>query len=166
MTDKKSIGETVVSVVIRAIAAALTAIFFLPPLFAVSCEGSNELFEFTGLNTLVGKTITTALGPQKVNGNFWAVFLLVIPVALFLVIQLRRNLSFLTRAVFIISTALSFLGVGAFYLLSVVVAKQAQENLMTAMVSVWFWVSVGLYIGSGVVSLVSVFAFRRKKACT
>ncbi|MCL1852082.1 MAG: hypothetical protein FWF88_03505 [Peptococcaceae bacterium] len=148
-----------VAAIVKVAAVALCVLFFLP-LFSVSCQGVE--ISFNGWNTAFGKTVSTYGSSNKVDGNIAALFLLLIPAALFVAFQFKKNLQFINGKLFLISTGFSALGLIGFIVLAMVVNKQAEENLLIAKYTFWYYLSIILYIVAGLISLWCVLSAKKK----
>lgn len=145
--------------IIKLVAIGLFILFFLP-LFSVSCEGMK--ITFSGVNAAFGKTVSVFGTNERVNGNLIAIFLLLIPAALFCVFQFKKKLSFVSGKLFQISTGLAALGLLVCIILSSSVNKMAAENMMIAQFTFWYYLTIILYIGSGFISAWSVVLAKKK----
>jgi len=141
------------------IAAILVIIFFFP-LFEVSCQGMS--ISFNGWDAAFGKTISSFGSSEKIQGNILAIFLLIIPIVMVITFLTQKNLSFVDNKVFIFSSILSVAGVIGFIALSVSANNQAEANMLKASFTIWYYLSVILYIVSGLISIGCIFWAKKK----
>jgi len=151
-----------VATVIKVVAVTLCILFFLP-MFSVSCQGAK--ISFNGWASAFGKTFQG----EKIEGNFMAFFLLLIPAALFIAFQFKKNLQFINGKLFLISTGISAMGLIGFiaYAMGVnsAVAEQAGEigGLLTPDFTFWYYLSIILYIVAGLVSVWCVVSAKKRE---
>ncbi|MCL2488663.1 MAG: zinc ribbon domain-containing protein [Oscillospiraceae bacterium] len=160
------------ALLIKIIAAVLCVIFFLP-LFNVSCAGTS-LISFNGLDSTFGKDISSGFGDfggsEKVSGNFLAIFLLLIPAALFIALQFKKNLAFLEGRMYQAAAALSVLGVIAFIVFRIGVSGKVASymedagSVITAKFTFWYYLSILLYIVIGGISVMYLLDAKKKSA--
>jgi len=147
-----------ISTIIKIIAIGLCILFFLP-LFSVSCTGMK--LSFNGLDATLGKTISMYGSKEKIDGNFLAIFLLLIPAALFSAFQFKQKISFVAGKLFKISTGLSVLGLIGFIILTFTVNNYAEQNLATASFTFWYYLSILLYLIAGAISIGCVLSGKK-----
>ncbi|MCL2078774.1 MAG: hypothetical protein FWH17_02905 [Oscillospiraceae bacterium] len=148
-----------ISLIVR-IAAVVLCVFFFLPMFSVSCSGMT-LLSFSGLNSTIGASISSPYGygePEKIDGNFLAILLFLIPAALFIAYQFKSKLSFLHGKLFAAGTVLSGLGVLNLIIFAVLVNSKISgetEGMSLSSVgasldfSFWYYFSYFLYVVSG-----------------
>lgn len=145
------------SLVIRGVALFLCALFFFP-LFSVSCSGTT--INFNGIDSTIGKNVSAMGSSDRIDGNLLSIFLLLIPLALFLAFQLKKWLPFIRGKLFLTSASLSVAGIIAFGLFSAAVRKRAEENYAAARFSGAYYFSIVLYVLLAAVSVLCFFVGR------
>jgi hypothetical protein len=93
---------------------------------------------------------------RKIDGNFLAIFLLLIPAAMFLAFYLRNSLAFIKGKLFRVSAGLAGLGLVGFIIFAARVNSiAAREGIPGefAKYTFWYYLSIILYIASGFVSV-------------
>ena len=148
-----------VSKIIKGIALCLMLFFFLP-LFVVGCQGMQV--EFSGWNATVGQSMYIMGMRERINGNIMAGFLFLIPLALFVIFQFKKKLHFVNGKLFLFSTGLSALGLLGFYILHNRVNSFAEQNMVMAQFTFWYYFSIILYIVSGIISVWSIVAAKKR----
>lgn len=152
-------GKTVkIATALKIIAIALFVIFFFP-LFTVSC--SNTSINFNGMNAVFGKTVEVMGEKSKIDGSFIVIILLLVPAAQFAAIHFKKNFEFIKGKLYLISTALSVLGLIGFMFLTSEVNKKAEESMATVKYTFWYYLSIILYIVAGIVSLMCVISSKK-----
>jgi hypothetical protein len=134
-----------IGTIIKVIALVLCVLFFLP-LVTVSCAGAVE--SFSGLDSAIGK--------EYVSGNFLAILMLLIPVALFVIFQFKKKRTFIQGKVFVLSTVLSVVGLVIFIAYPVIVIGIMIENVGEVLpfrLTPWYFLSVILYIVNLILSI-------------
>lgn len=136
-----------VGVVIEVISVVLALIYFLP-LFKVSLFGMS--LNFNGWNATFGKTLSILGDSQKIDGNFAAILLLLVPFAVFAVVQFRPKLGFLAGKLFWTTASLSVVGFVILMVLRAIVSSTVNQEdnygLLTADYSGWYYFSIILYL--------------------
>jgi len=144
--------------VIKIIAVALAILFFLP-LFSVSCEGMQ--ISFSGWDSAFGKTVAAwGMGAERIGGNIMAIFLLLIPIALFVAVQFKENFSFLQGKLFNATLGLSVMGIIGFIALNISVGAEA--TIFRVNFTFWYYLSIILYILSGILSFGCMNSLKNK----
>jgi len=136
--------EIRVGTVLKSIFIVLAIVFFFP-LFKVSFMGLMPL-SFSGWNAAFGKTISMFGESDTINGNFAAVLLLLIPLLSFAVVQFKAKMRFLSGKLFWTTAALALVGFVVLAVLKSVVSGMAQDNMLSAQYSGWYYLSMVLYI--------------------
>ena len=152
---KEKGGGLKISAVIQVFTVLLTLFYFLP-LFSVSCEGMSAA-KFTGLNATFGKTIgnSSIWGSdlnQRIDGNVAAIFILLIPVAIFFLLQFKDKVQLIRDKAMSISTILSGLGIVVFIVLAITVNNKAAQNAVRANFTGAYTWSIIFYVISGLLS--------------
>lgn len=94
----------------KLIGGLLTLFFFLP-WATVSCAGAGSPESFSGWTAMTGRNIAQGWGvAEHVNGSFGMIFLLLIPLALFLLTHFHNRLSWAATRIYAILAALSLIG--------------------------------------------------------
>ena len=166
---KKTIN---INLIIKIIALALCVLFFFP-MFSVSCQGIK--ISFNGWDSAFGKTIESSLGSMfsekksdKINGNFMAIFLFLVPAILFIMFQFKKNLSFIKGKLFFVSTGLSAIGVMSFITYAIAINNAIEKQMgdigkLAVKFTFWYYLSIILYILTGLTSVVSIISLKKKK---
>ena len=147
--------------------AALLALFYFLPLFSVSCQGMK--ITFNGFSATFGKVISMGsfmgerLGSERIPGNFLAIFILVIPVVLFLLFLAKDKVALLRRSAMPISTVLSILGIIVFIVLAAVVKEEAAKNSMTASFKGAYTFSIIFYVLILLLSILGCWQQRKRQ---
>jgi hypothetical protein len=143
------------AVVVQVIAVALIAIFFFP-LFRVGFDSLGV--SFSGFETAFGKNIDMLFASERTDGNLMAIFLLLIPAAIFMLFLFKNKSAFIANKLFVISCGLSALGVTAFVAFTLGVKDALGEM---PRFSFWYYLSVVLYIAAGVISAAGVSSLKK-----
>ncbi|MDR1329696.1 MAG: zinc ribbon domain-containing protein [Oscillospiraceae bacterium] len=143
------------AVVVQVIAVALIAIFFFP-LFRVGFDSLGV--SFSGFETAFGKNIDMLFASERIDGNLMAIFLLLIPAAIFVLFLFKNKSAFIANKLFVISCGLSALGVAAFVAFTLGVRDVLGEM---PRFSFWYYLAVVLYIAAGVISAVAVSSLKK-----
>jgi len=149
--------------IIKVVALALCVLFFLP-MFSVNCSGIT--ITFTGLNAAFGKTISFFGVSEKIDGNLAAIFLLIIPAALFASLQFKKNSSVVSGKLFKISTGLSALGLLGFIIFTVAVNNEVYEQtggMVSPQYTFWYYLSILLYLIAGAISIGCILSVKKRQ---
>lgn len=147
-----------VATIIKGIAIALAVMYFLP-WFTVSCSGVK--ITFSGFNATFGKYVHFYDTPQWVGGSIAALFLLLIPAALFAIFHFEKKMPFISGKMFIISTILSAVGLIGFIGVGNSI-NTAGGGYIVPSYSFWYYFSMILYIATGVISLFCIKTAKKK----
>jgi hypothetical protein len=139
--------------VIRIISIVLVILFFLP---VVSISYYYTDTTANGWATAFG----IRDGGMRVGGNFIFIFLLLIPVALFVAYQFKEKIPFIQGKLFLISSGLCVAGL-LVYLIGFSALNGADGT--GAGITFWSFVSILLYLLAGAVSVGCYFAGKKKK---
>ena len=135
-------------------------------MFTVSCQG--QVLEFSGLESAIGKSAGSGMGTVT-DGNFLAFALLLLPAAIFIVIQFRNKSSALERNSFTASLLLSAAGVVMMIIYQLIVNNKVAQSsanmgffntntqVFDVNFTVEYWLSILLYI---LILIMSLFAKR------
>ena len=146
--------------IIKVIAIVLCLLFFLP-MFTVSC--GNMTISISGLDSTIGKTVSSFGMNERIPGNFLTIFLLLIPASLFCVFHFRRSLAFAQGNLFALSMGVS--GSGFLALIIFVMSVNARisaegEAFLDVKFTFWYYLSLILYVIS---CTISYMCFRSAK---
>jgi len=137
-------GVTIKAGLIFKIIPALLFVALLLPFFSFGVR----IMGMTMADTMNG--FTAIIGPEGVSGNFFAVFLLIIPILIFVMYQFNNALKFVTGKLFVFSTALCGLG----FIMLFIVRSSLNSSFQPGFASgaAGFTISVILYILATIVS--------------
>ncbi|MCR5556425.1 MAG: zinc ribbon domain-containing protein [Butyrivibrio sp.] len=130
--------------IMKILGGGVALLFFLPT-FLVSCSG--ETINVTGANMLVGVSYE---GKKVADGNFWAVFLLLIPIAI-LTIWFLKQISSKTKG--LITAICAVIDIIAWIVAQSKVSAFAEENMCRFKTTAWYWINLIL------LAILAIFAF-------
>jgi hypothetical protein len=141
-------GKTLKVSLIFKVASVLLAISFFLPFFSVQLR----MFGITAEQSMNGST--AMLGYEGTDGSFMAFFLLLIPIAIFILFhftkQLEEKLAFIKGKMYLFSTGGFGLGFIVLFLVRNSVTSTFRGNIAN---SVGFWLTLSLYLIAGAVSV-------------
>jgi hypothetical protein len=97
-------------------------------------------------------------GPEGYGGNFWSLFLILIPVAIFVFVQFKDSLSFVKGRLFLLTTALFALGI---IMLLIFSSRVNSVFLVLSSLSAAYYISLVLYIIAGILSVGCLISARK-----
>lgn len=128
---------------------------------------------FSGWDSVVGKTVVnqssnswyeSASNSQRhFDGNFMAIFLLLIPAALFAAFQFKSKFTFVVSRLYPVSAGLSGLGLIALLIYSSSVGNEVKElgsGLVAHKFTFWYFLSLLLYAAAGFISMKCVLSIK------
>jgi len=144
--------------IIKFASLAICILFFFP-LFTVSC--SDYTISFTGFDATFGKAVNVLGSSERVDGNFASIFLLIIPLAIFLAFQLKKIQQALQGKIFYTAAGLSVAGIAAMNIFKGAVRERAQSEMLHPEFTATFNIMIFLYII--VVAIAAASAYLLKK---
>jgi hypothetical protein len=127
----------------------------------------NMKVSFTGWNSEAGKTIidtsssslysslSSNSNTRRIEGEPMAIFLLLIPAALFAAFQFKSKFSFVVGRLYQVSTGLSGFGLIALLIYSSSVGNEVKDvgkGLVAHNFTFWYFLSLLLYVAAGFIS--------------